>query len=251
MHPDIQTALHLQEIDLRAMELRKEIESLPRQTAVIEKQLEGHIKQLEIERATLAANHRERKQLEANVQERQQKATKLRDQMMQAKTNEQYRAFQHEIAFFDGEVRRFEDRILDLMGESEPLEANVLAAEKALAIEKTSVEQQKKTAQEATTRDRKELAVLLAERAQVAARLPAALLTHYDHQRARSRSGTAVSEARDGLCTFCQMSVRPQVYQDLKQGDSIQYCGNCKNILYYLAPQNLESAIDELPSPQV
>ncbi len=59
----------------------------------------------------------------------EQKISKLKGQMMEAKNNEQYTAFQHEIEFCQSEIRRFEDRILKLMTESEPLEKNVKAAE--------------------------------------------------------------------------------------------------------------------------
>ena len=42
------------------------------------------------------------------------------------------RAFQNEIDFCQKEIRKSEDRILELMGESEPLDKNVKAAEAAL-----------------------------------------------------------------------------------------------------------------------
>ena len=51
--------------------------------------------------------------------------SKLRDQMAGAKTNEQYKAFQNEIAYASGEIRKAEDRILDFMEQSEPLDKNV------------------------------------------------------------------------------------------------------------------------------
>ena len=57
------------------------------------------------------------------VQENKQKVSKLKGQMMEAKNNEQYRAFQHEIDYAGQETRKAEDRILELMGEAEPLEA--------------------------------------------------------------------------------------------------------------------------------
>ena len=45
--------------------------------------------------------------------------------MMSAKTNEQHHAFQHEIAFCQTEIRRIEDKVLELMEESERLDKNV------------------------------------------------------------------------------------------------------------------------------
>jgi predicted nucleic acid-binding Zn-ribbon protein len=63
--------------------------------------------------------------------------------MLGAKTNEQYRAFQHEITFCEAAIRKAEDRTLDLMSESEPLDANVKKAEAALKEEKQQVEAEK------------------------------------------------------------------------------------------------------------
>ena len=77
--------------------------------------------------------------------------------MLQAKTNEQYRAFQNEIEFCEKEIRKFEDRILDLMAESEAVESNIRAAEASLKTEKEQVEREKRDA--AYAADRKKMVV--------------------------------------------------------------------------------------------
>src|SRR5437879_283192 len=135
MLPDISLVVRLQEIDNRIAELTREVSSLPRHIAEIEKKLESHQRKLEADRAALAANQKDRKQLEGDIQIQQQKISKLKDQMLEAKTNEQYRAFQHEIEFCEKEIRQAEDRILELMGESEPMERNVKTAAGALKQE--------------------------------------------------------------------------------------------------------------------
>src|SRR5437016_13640278 len=128
MLPDIVSALRLQEVDIRQAEFTKEIASLPKHIAEIEKKLESHQRKLDADRAALSANQKDRKKHESDIQMQEQKISKLKDQMLQAKTNEQYKAFQHEIGFCETEIRHAEDRILDLMGESERLEKNVKAA---------------------------------------------------------------------------------------------------------------------------
>src|SRR6184192_3207647 len=155
MLPDILSAVRLQELDSRLAELTKEIASLPKHIAEIEKKLESHQRKLDADRSALTANQKERKKCEGDIQVQEQKISKLKDQMLQVKTNEQYKAFQHEIEFCQKEIRKAEDRILDLMGESESLDINVKTADTALKAEKAQVEAEKTQARERTAVDRK------------------------------------------------------------------------------------------------
>src|ERR1700691_1350580 len=106
MHPDTRLVSQLQAIDLRMAELEKEVAALPKHIAVLEKTLESHLRRLEADRAALSANQKDRKKLEGDIQLHEQKTSKLKDQMLGAKNNEQYRAFQHEIDFIAKEVRK-------------------------------------------------------------------------------------------------------------------------------------------------
>src|SRR2546423_7447175 len=167
MHPDLKLVVRLQELDNRLAELAREIAALPKHVAEIEKKLIAHERKLEADRAALAANQKERKKCEGDIQVQDQKISKLKDQMVGAKTNDQYRAFQHEIEFCQNEIRKAEDRILELMGESEPLDKNVKIAEVALKAEKAQVEAEKTVARERTAVDQKAAQELHAERAEI------------------------------------------------------------------------------------
>src|SRR5580700_3431935 len=200
MHPDTNLVIQLQSLDQRAAALEKEVAALPKHIAAIEKTLEGHLRRLEADKAALAANQKERKKIEGDIQVNEQKISKLRDQMLGAKTNEQYRAFQHEIEFAEKEIRTAEDRILELMGESEPLDQNVKTADAALKEEKTAVESEKARARERTASDQAELDQLRAERKEVAAKLPAALRAMYD-KILKKWHGSVIAEALGGRCS--------------------------------------------------
>ena len=99
MHSDVIAAIRLQEVDNQAAELTREVAAFPKHIALIETKLAGSIRRLEMDKAALQANSKERKRLEGEAQIQNQKISKLRDQMLSAKNNEQYRAFQHEIEF--------------------------------------------------------------------------------------------------------------------------------------------------------
>src|SRR5439155_7744375 len=167
MLPDLKLVIRLQEIDNRLVGLSREISALPKHIAEIEKRLISHELKLDADRAALVANLKERKKCEGEIQIQDQKISKLKDQMLQAKTNEQFRAFQNEIDFCTKEIRKSEDRILELMGESEPLDKNVKAAEAALKTEKVQVEAEKRETRERTAADQKALQESEAERASI------------------------------------------------------------------------------------
>jgi uncharacterized protein len=236
MLPDLKLVIRLQDIDNRLMELSREIATLPKHIAEIEKKLISHERKLEADRAASVANQKERKKCEGDIQVQQQKISKLKDQMLSAKTNEVYRAFQNEIEYCEKEIRRYEDRILELMGESEPLEKNVKAAETALKAEKAEVEAEKNQARERTAVDQKAAADLEKERAGIVAEITPSVHQNYERIR-KGRRGVAVAEVVDGRCTACQIVLRLQYFQDLKRGQSILTCESCHRILYYNPPQ--------------
>ncbi len=239
MPPDVRLALQLQDLDSRIKELQDEVSALPKHIAAIEKTLDSHLRKLEADQAALAANQRERKRLEGEIQVQEQKISKLKDQMMEARTNEQYRAFQKEIDYCQQEIRKAEDRILDLMAESEPLERNVRAAEAALKVEKNKVEQEKQNARQRTAEDKKQLEELHAVRQHAVPQITPKIYSAYERIRAKLR-GVAVADASDGRCSACHLSLRPQFYQDLCTNEHVMFCESCGRILYYAPPAEVE-----------
>ena len=244
MLPDLKLVIRLQEIDNRLKDLQREIATLPKHIAEIEKKLVMHERKLEADRAALTGNQKDRKKCESDIQLQEQKISKLKDQMLDAKTNEQYRAFQNEIEFCQKEIRKSEDRILELMGESEPLERNVKAAEAALKTEKAQVEAEKQEARQRTAVDQKAEAELQSERSQIVAGVTPAVYQRYERSRIRRR-GVGVAEAIDGRCTACNLTLRPQFSQELKRGDKVMVCESCNRILYYNPPASVEDLAGE------
>src|ERR1700722_13213149 len=239
MHPDTHLVIQLQSLDQKIAALEKEVAALPKHIATIEKALESHNRKLEADRAALAANQKDRRRLEGEIQVHEQKISKLKEQMLGAKTNEQYKAFQHEIEFIEKEIRKAEDRILELMGESESLDQNVKKAEIALKAEKTAVEAEKAKARERTAADQTQLDQLRGERKEAVTKLPAPVVKEYERI-CKKWKGTAIAEVIGGRCSACQIVLRPQHLQDLRRSEHLMACESCGRYLYLNPPVLVE-----------
>lgn len=244
MLPDLKLVIRLQEIDSRMARLLHEIAALPKHIAEIDRKLVSQERKLQADRAALLANLKERKHCEGDIQLQEQKISKLKDQMLQAKTNEQFSAFQKEIDFCTKEIRKSEDRILELMGESEALDKNVKAAEGVLKTEKAEGEAEKQQARERTATDRKGVQEFEAERAGIVASVKPSTYQRYERSR-KLRKGIAVAEVVAGRCSLCNIVLRLQFIQDLKKAEDIMVCESCQRILYYNPPESFEDLASE------
>lgn len=235
MHPDLTLVIDLQAVDKEIARISAEVAYLPRHIQEIESKLAGAQRQLEADRQALAANQKARKKLEGEIPMLQQKVSKYKDQVFDVKTNEQYKALQHEIEFGEGEIRKIEDKILEHMIAAEELEARVKKAEKDLAVQRADVEKEKAEAVARTRADEQSLAELRQRQAACRQQMSPDTLTSYDGL-ARTRKGVAVAEVRDGTCAECNVRLRPQAYQEVKSNDTIRHCENCDRIVVYVPP---------------
>lgn len=231
MNEDVRYLLLVQGFDEEIAKRSAEIDSLPRHIAEIRKRLESHQAQLKADKDALAANQKQMRDLEGQVADHKQKISRLRDQMMQAKTNEQYKAFQHEIEFHEKAIRDAEDREIELMEAAELLSGNVKVAEKSLAAEEASVKAESADAEKRIATVRAERSSIEAERQQTLARISRDVRAAYEALKGRGRK-QVVGTIEGGNCTACRMSVRLQLIQDLQLSDKLIRCENCLVYLY-------------------
>ncbi len=231
MHADLETLLKLQDVDKEILRLNDEVAALPKRVAAIEAKLAGTKAQLEAARAAVKADEAAKKKFDAANLDLQQKISKYRDQMLAVKTNEQYKALQHEIDFAQQEIQANEDKVLELMLDADAKAAQVKAAESELKAEAAEIEEEKKIAHDKTAEDEKLLAEWSAKRNGLRASVPGDWLAHYERI-AKARK-TGISEARDSKCLTCQMTLRPQVFAEVRAGNKLIACESCSRILYF------------------
>jgi uncharacterized protein len=234
MLPEIQRLVELQAVDLRLADLRGKLNAMPAQMAAVEKRVADGKQQVHAAKESLTNSLKDRKRFEIDVETWKEKARKYRQQSGEVKTNEAYRALQHEIENAEKEAASAEDRLLERMVAGEQFERDVKAAERAFAeVERVAADERQKLNAEQTAL-RADAAEREKERKEFAAAVPENLLSNYERIAGR-RHGVALAEVRGESCGMCGMLVRPHVVQELRRAESVEMfqCETCTRILYY------------------
>ncbi|HEX2918987.1 MAG TPA: C4-type zinc ribbon domain-containing protein [Edaphobacter sp.] len=234
MHPDLEKMIALQALDLEARRLTDEMEELPKRVARLRQDHEAARKQLASVVTDLAHEESLRRQQELDIKSHQQKAARLRKQMDVVTTTAQASALEHEIGFAEAEISRLEDSELESMERTETLESAKTSAEETVANLASSHGAESARSAETLERDRALLAEVNAKRQALRATIGEDALSIYDRV-ARSR-GTALAEGIDHKCSACQMMVRPQRWNDLRDrsnDDVMLSCESCGRLLYW------------------
>jgi predicted nucleic acid-binding Zn-ribbon protein len=237
MHPAIPRLIDLQAVDHHVAAVRAEMDSFPKRILEADAKLSGARAAVAAAKEANAAGVAERKKLEFDGQQWKDRARKYRDQSGAVKTNEAYKALQHEITNAEAEVAKAEDRQLEVMMVGEEAERRVRNAEANLKEAEQSINAEKKKIQSLNTEKKKELEAALAERERAIAPVPQDMRDLYERI-AKRHHGTALAQARDAQCRGCGMRVLPHILQQLQleSNEEVYRCESCGLILYTLEP---------------
>jgi uncharacterized protein len=243
MHTDLAKLIVLQTHDLEARRLRDEMTALPKLVAGLDARARATVGQRAL---ILDLIHKEdvaRRRLESDVKDLQQKIERTQKKIDMATTTVQVTALEHEAAFARAEITRLEDTELESMERSDALEAQRALADTAVAEAAATHQRESARATETLAHDAIALAEVdakrKAERSEILESPTGdASLSTYD--RIAHAKGTAISEALNQKCSACQMMVRPQRWNDLRDNSAaspsaqvLMTCENCGRLLFY------------------
>jgi predicted nucleic acid-binding Zn-ribbon protein len=237
MNSDLKQLIRLQAIDVSIQELRSRIDKFPTISKALDEKLRTAQSGLESAKEKAKNNQGNRKKLESEISSIEGKISKYRDQMMSVKTNDEYRALQHEIEHAQTGIRKIEDDILNLMMEAETNQSDIKTAEVRLKEDQAKVHDERKNLEDENKRDMSALESYLKERKEIQSAVSSDLISQYERVR-KHRGGIGVAPARNEVCEICQVRIRPQVFQEIRKNNQIIACDACQRILY--DPENMD-----------
>ena len=243
MHPDLAKLVVLQSHDLEAKRLRDQMAALTKHVAALETKAMAVIGQRAVVVDLIAREEALRRKEEQETADLRVKLERNKKKLDMTTTTHQLEALEHEAAFIRSEITRIEDQEIESMERGEALEAQLKLADAAVADTAATLERERARATETIAADQTALAKM--EQQRRALRIEIAQsptgedsLSNYD--RIARGKGTAISEAVHQQCSACQMMVRPQRWNDLRDNSAgsesahtILTCENCGRMLFY------------------
>jgi predicted nucleic acid-binding Zn-ribbon protein len=218
---------------LRAIDLERQ--QGPARLAALEESFE------EVSASVGAVKHRhdalraECATLEHELKDLHQKLAKFQAALMEVKNNKEYSAVLKEIDTAKVDISKHDEGLLARMQEMETLQADLPEVEAKLAVEIEAFDKERAAIASAMKDLEDRSRQLLAERQVVEKALPRDILSTF-HRVAEARQGVSMARVVDSVCTACNVRLRPQMYNEVRRGDTLLTCDSCRRFLYYEPP---------------
>jgi predicted nucleic acid-binding Zn-ribbon protein len=231
-HP-LEALLVLQEKDRKISKLKREIRDIPSRKADVETQLDHAKAKLAEAREAQMKVESDLKQLEIEVESHREKIVRYKQQQMDAKTNDQYRALLHEVAAEEKGISELEDREIELMEQLEGSKKSIEERTADMKEEEEGIREEQEMLVERLAEVEEDLEAMIVGRERTVSNVDASLVGKYERLFA-NKGDFAVVRVENSHCKGCNMRLPPQVVNDALNPDKLVICNYCGRMLVNL-----------------
>jgi predicted nucleic acid-binding Zn-ribbon protein len=231
----IQRLVAVQEQDAVLDGLQKEMNRIPREIAALQAGLESAKAKLAEAKAKIIGFEKKKKEKELELAVKEEAIRKHTMELNQVKTNDAFKALQHEIDQAKAAGSQIETAILEFM---EGIDGG-RKEERAAAAELKTAEDKAKTEIAVLEKDMAELKAKhdaqKAARDEASVLVPPDMMRVYTHARSRGKLD-AIVPVDGGNCSACRINLAPQMIIEVTKAKALVVCESCQRILYKPEP---------------
>ncbi|MFP4673371.1 MAG: zinc ribbon domain-containing protein [Opitutales bacterium] len=231
-NPQIEKLLVVQDRDATLQKTEQQLARVPHEKTAAEARIKEEEEKLESARRLLQAKEVERKDLENEAGAKENALVRFRNQQLEVKKNDEYRALTHEIEATQAEIGRIEEREIELLMEMDEigkeLEALKAASEEKIAEQRRQIERVREREKNLEGSVREQRNALEQARAEVDARF----LEEYDRVRKQAKRPPYVAPIEDHKCGGCHLRVSNEVATGSRDVEDPVFCDQCGRMIY-------------------
>jgi len=233
VNEELSTLYKIQQIDLEVARLQQALAQLDTGA-----ELERRIGALEAEQAELRrrqeAFENESLDCELEIRTLEEKRDRFNSQLYGGRVSNprQLHDLEEEVAMLGREIRKVEDRLLELMEALESLRSQIAARESQLGQLTQALQQARAVHAETSGRLATELSQFEAQRQEEVSKVSAGALRRYDQIRLRS-GNLGLVRVTGSDCPGCHIGLPSETIKQLKAGKAALTCDNCARLLYW------------------
>jgi predicted nucleic acid-binding Zn-ribbon protein len=232
---DFEKLIQLQELDISLKQISGELSDLPLLVGAIEKKIQAGSDHVLQAQEQLTRNQKKRRDLESQVKDLRAQLSKLKHQLNEVKTNKEYTSFLKEIQENQNKIDALEEEIIKELLVADEIEEEIRTALRQQKEESEHLKQEIEALNQRKKLLEEQKEALNKQRSELLPAIPKAQLQQY-LSIARKRGGIALSRVVDEFCSMCQMRIRPQMLNEIKDKTKIYLCESCGRILYFEPP---------------
>ncbi|MBT3168277.1 MAG: hypothetical protein HN952_06965 [Candidatus Cloacimonetes bacterium] len=165
-----------------------------------------------------------------DIQNNHGKMNKYKNQLLDIKTNREYKALNSEITHLENKNSTIDDEILELMETEADLQNQLAAAIKKLQLADDDLRLNEEKLKKEIEDVKIEIKTLRNNRNEMAKKLPIQIVKRYAVL-LKNKNRRAVVFNENNVCGGCGYKLRPQIILEIKEGGKLLFCENCGRII--------------------
>jgi hypothetical protein len=247
MLAQIENLVKLQAVELERTRLAKAAHALPAEASQAQADLTAAERLAAKASDSLRAEETLRARLDREIAALRQKIARYKSQLDSVKTPEQAAAVEHELTFAEAEAARLEEEDFASLERTDAQEAALAAARAQVELLATTLDNTRKRVKIRLAEVVGEQAVLNTEREALRPLIEPDVLVRFD--RLCGSRGTGLARIENKQCTGCRMGVRPQTWNQLREGELLT-CDSCFRLIYWDPSMAPAPEPDAKPKPK-